>query len=142
MTLEELSERVAYWCGQLQLDPWHVSVSVTDTPHGNQKDSVNASVGTAKSYLYAEIEFAEAWIESDPSNYDRDQTIVHELLHCLFRDLDSAAEAPFALLGPIIEDANEARYDHEQEQLIDRLAHVIVLLHDRIPEETPASSAD
>lgn len=130
MTTQQLSERVAYWCLRLQLDPWRVSVSVVDEPHGNQKDTVNASIGTAAAYLYAEVEFAKRWVRSNPDDYDRDQTIVHELLHCLFRDLDKAAEITGSMLGPIIEEMYEARYDHELEQLIDRLAHIIVALND------------
>jgi hypothetical protein len=128
MTHEQLGERVAYWCGRLQMDPWRITTSVVNEPHGQQRDAVHASIGTASAYLYAELQFARKWVRSNPSDYDRDQTIVHELLHCLFRDLDKAAEVPYGALGSITEEVVEARYDHELEQLIDRLAHVIVTL--------------
>lgn len=130
MTHEQLAERVAYWCTRLQMDPWRITTTVVDEPHGQQRGSVQASIATAGAYLFAEIEFARKWVRSNPSDYDRDQTIVHELLHCLFRDLDKAAEIPYGALGSSTEEVVEARYDHELEQLIDRLAHVIVALND------------
>jgi hypothetical protein len=110
------------------MDPWRITTSVVAEPHGQKKDTVNASIGTSVSYLHAEIEFSKGWVRSNPDDYERDQTIVHELLHCLFRDLDKAAEIPYGALGSITEEVVQARYDHELEQLIDRLAHVVVAL--------------
>lgn len=130
MTHEKLAERVAYWCQRLQLDPWRISTTVVERPHGNDEGTVNASVGTSGAYLHAEIEFSRAWVRANISQSERDQTIVHELLHCLFRDLDKAFETTTGVMGPVIEEMAEARYIHELEQLIDRLAYVIVALHD------------
>lgn len=131
MTTAQLSKRVAYWCGQLQLDPWTVSVSIVDDPHGQGLGESNAAVGTAAHYLYAEVEFATEWARADLSQHERDVTIVHELLHCLFRDIDKAVESVSHLAGMSVFSVFNDRYNHELEQLIDRLARVIVTLHDK-----------
>ena len=76
--------------------------------------------------MTASIEFSQEWVDGDPDLREIDVTVVHELLHCLFRDLDKAAESPLMSLSDAMRDMVEDRYDHELEQLIDRLAHVIV----------------
>lgn len=131
MTVTQLAKRVAYWCTHLQLDPWQIEVTVTDDPHGQGAGEANAAVGTAAHYLYAEIEFATEWLAGDFSRFDRDVTIVHELLHCLFRDLDKAGEATSHMMGYPASGLYSDRYTHELEQLIDRLARVLVTLHDK-----------
>ncbi len=131
MTHTQLAKRVAYWCGKLHLDPWKITTSIVEDPHHARENgrTVAASVRTAADYLKAEIEFAQDWVDANPSDDERDQTIVHELLHCLFRDLDNSALSVSDALGAVAESFFEERYRHELEQLIDRLAWTIVQIH-------------
>jgi len=108
------------------MDPWVIETSIADEPHGRAVGATKASINVSEHYLTANIEFSQVWVDSDPDLHEIDVTVVHELLHCLFRDLDRAAEAPWHLLAEAASEMVRDRFDHEEEQLIDRLAYVLV----------------
>jgi len=108
------------------MDPWVISTSISDEPHGHPRGYTKASIDTSEHYLKAVIEFSQQWVDEKPDSREIDVTIVHELLHCLFRDLDKAAESPLLMLTDSAAEMVRDRYTHELEQLIDRLAWTIV----------------
>lgn len=54
--------------------------------------------------------------------------VVHELLHCVLRDLLMSASQTGPVMNSDHRSAYEQRLDHEQEQAIETLAHVLVAL--------------
>lgn len=67
-------------------------------------------------YDSAQIVFDETKFRKSPKRW-QDETIVHELLHVAWRDLDASQD-------------DDGRVAHEKEGVIDRLARLIVLLCD------------
>lgn len=127
--IDLIAARVIHWCKHLQMDPWVIRTSISDRPHGTPRGTTKASIDVSEHYLVADIEFAQTWVDENPGRHEIDVTVVHELLHCLFRDLDRAVESPWHTLSEPAHEMVRDRFDHEEEQLIDRLAYLIVANH-------------
>jgi hypothetical protein len=78
----------------------------------------------------------DSWITPDPAGYDpMDYILVHELLHVVTRNADGAIRGLLCTLGYANSEGHRSRWDFEEENLIDRLTHIVLDLEkgDRIP---------
>jgi len=126
----KLAQRVEFWRDRLVplgLTHWRIErVSVVaETPNGQ---SANASVQPSHTYDSVFFWFKEEFLQ-EASKRQVDETIIHEWMHVLMRDLDQAVEAVEDELSPASERQWAERIGHEREGLVDRLARTIYLLY-------------
>jgi hypothetical protein len=136
VTLEEFTKRFKRWHKHPLLA--HLGVGhfecegllVTDTPFG--EESSCASVRIDGLYDSFRVEIRTDWLRgATPEEADR--VAVHELLHVVMRDLDTAYKQITETAGST---DSEDWYNHEKEGLIDRVARTIVALDNAsIPSE-------
>lgn len=107
---------VRVWQDRLGLERWKIDVKVSAEPLGGFAD-----VQASSQYDFATVTFA-AGIADEVA----EQTVVHELLHLLLRDLDAAMEDARSQLHPQASLQVEKRYEFAQEGFVDRLAARIV----------------
>lgn len=120
MSQRELEAFVRLWQRRLGLERWELKIE-WDKPAG---DDFAAQIFCSMSYDSARIRFESEW-----SKWTRDEAqkiVVHELLHALHRDVDTAVES---IDGQIHRDAQtvfDRQYKHALEGMIERLALRIV----------------
>lgn len=122
MTREELPARVEHW-RRILVPEWLIELS--DKPIDDESaDDYYAMCRTRDDYTIATLYFTDDCL-ARPFE-DVEVTIVHELLHMLTRPWRHQIRD---LCGPLGGDAYRAldrAREHEEEQLVDRLARVIV----------------
>lgn len=121
MTKRQIEGLVETWKGHLGLDGWKIAVEFATVP-----DTSYAEINGERSYDAAKLTISPAYGEWT-ENF-AEQTIVHELLHLLVRDIDNVVEDARSQLHPQASAQIEKRYDHEVEGFVDRLAIRIVAL--------------
>lgn len=119
MTKPKVEQAVRTWQTRLGLDGWTIRVEFAEAP-----DSAYAEVKPEAAYDNAVLTISPAHVNWTPELAN--QTIVHELLHLLTRDLDAVVEDARAQLHPQASAQVEKRYEHEIEGFVDRLALRIV----------------
>lgn len=127
MTAEELLAAVQasshYWIQALNLTHWRIDIAIVD---GFDDDRGVAACEPDDDFNAATIkihENVEMLLEPDQT---LDYIVVHELLHCHLRDLDEVFTSAVGPLGYLASQGYRERWRHEEEQLIDMLAHVLV----------------
>lgn len=122
MTIAELADQVKIWqerLEQLGIKHWRVKVE-----WGGLDENDLAEVKANDFYDSATIHFDKKSFTKGTKK-SRDETIVHELLHVAWRDLDAATQA-------IPDFWNHSdRVRHEKEGLIERLARLIVTIYEK-----------
>lgn len=128
MTLRALTRRVRYWqrtLDELGLTGWDLKVKIVEQPDG-EEDS-DACVTPSSVYDTAWLEFRRDRLdELEADGRSLDKTIVHELLHIVFRDYDAVVENATRNMGMSERFAWDAMRRHEMEGVIERLARTIV----------------
>jgi hypothetical protein len=120
VTKRQVEQLVTDWQQRLGLDRWKIT-HLWDVP---APKVTNAIINRSHQYDTASLRLARGW-ETWPE-FKLETTIVHELLHLHFRDIDQSIEAVKGTLHPDAWTMVNARYEHEVEGLIDRLAHRLV----------------
>jgi len=117
LSVLDIEAIITGWKHRLGLEGWEISVA-WDEPL-EQEDSL-AEVVPLSVYDYAKLRLSPAW-----PTWDRrwaNLTILHELIHLLTRDYGCAIGAAEPMFSPTAWTIFESRCDHEEEQLVDRLA--------------------
>lgn len=130
--MDDLAERVTYWANVLAplgLQHWRITVEIVDEPEG--KASADAAVNVSAYYDQATIQFAADRLE-ELTPEELDETIVHELIHVVNRDLWDAMTQPEYMFGKPAWSVHYDRIDHEMEGVVERVARSIVRAH-RLP---------
>lgn len=135
-----LAKRVEKWRDRLVclgLDHWRIdAVHVVDeTPGGPW---AKATVRPSHSYDSCEFWFTFDFM-AEATERELDETILHEWLHVVMRDLDQAVESVESELSSGYREAWSDRVRHEREWLIDAMARQIYLLWQAPQEATPAT---
>jgi len=114
---------VAEWLPRLGLGHWQVTVDWNAfTPEGEA-----ARISPADDYDTARLQVSSEWATWTVEWAE--WTIVHELLHIAMRDVDLAAYAGFDELSGRASRLVTARYTHEVEGMVDRLAAALIAMH-------------
>lgn len=121
LTKAQVEKIVRVWQGRLGLERWKIEVEFSNNPADFYAEA-NPSV----QYESCTLVFSPGWSELTVELVD--QTVVHELLHLLHRDVDTAVEAARSQLHPQASGQIEKRYEHAMEGFIDRLATRLVEL--------------
>lgn len=122
MTRKKLKRRVEFWRARLCPD-WRVSVM--RTPHPDAEEPFVAVVQSDLCVEEIRVYFKPELLEWK-SLYDVDRVIVHELLHPLLDRVLDQDEVLQPMVAPPVWDMHIARRRDDMEQLVNRLAHVIV----------------
>jgi len=135
MTEPEIRDALAKWQRRLRLEHWEITLDL-DTA---TEDVALACCERSSDYERARIRLASNWREWTPDSCQvpdidhsampprsLDYTVVHELLHCSFHDLEHAGKVKYGLLTSDVDDIHEAQLDRDLERTIDRMAMVIV----------------
>lgn len=130
MTDREVFARVRYWLKhplliELGISHWRIDVETAEEPSGRQ--NAKAAITTSGYYDTATIQFAADYVD-EASEIDLDRTIMHELIHIVWRDLGDASRSLGMHVSNDRADAYEDRLDHETEGVVDRIARTIVTL--------------
>lgn len=132
MTEQQLADRILYWqviLTRLGIGHWELKLSVVDSfdEVDDQDDTDTAARCIVADHRdSATFEFLREALSDD----DLDVTIVHELLHVVWRDHDEAmrmVEGYMPAQTALVDFKD--RMEHENEKLIERLARLIVTLH-------------
>lgn len=128
MTPAALESRVQMWVRRLSplgLSHVRIYVTLTDDPIDTKTDK-DARAATENSTFYD-----SAWLEfdshevADMEDSELDEVIIHELLHIVFRDYETAYERALPYLGEPARSIWQEQVLHEHEGVIDRLARTI-----------------
>jgi hypothetical protein len=126
MTRSQLQRRVEQVARQLTplgLAHWEFDVQIVDTD-GLEAPNSDAQVQASTKYDSAQMCFRREFIEVAEVE-DIDKTIVHELLHLLFRDFENLLDLATQELGVTARELAEKTYDHELEGVIERVARAL-----------------
>lgn len=85
LTKEELDQLLSVWQKKLKMDDWDLSISIVDFNRKGfrQSGDFEADIKNKK---------AKILLTAEPFRGDEEYTLVHELIHVLFFDLDSFSE--------------------------------------------------
>ena len=123
----QLAKRVEFWQKQLSglgVGHWRIEqVSCVNEVPGAQGSL--AGVFPSGQYASATFWFQNEHIDNSTPR-EVDETIVHEWLHVVMRDLDAALDSVDEHLAPAVEEMWKSRVTHEREALVDMLARDIV----------------
>lgn len=124
MTTAQLVKRVTFWQKKLGLDHWDIEVEVVESPHASGNSNLaTAACWSSDTYDNAKIEIREDYAEWELE--DLDQTIIHELMHIVTRDIDRTARLLREEIGASAWNLYSAVWDREIEGLVDRLAKIV-----------------
>jgi hypothetical protein len=129
VTERQLRRRIEGWqkalwplgLGHWQLDSLKI---VEQADPGKSEREAAASVGRAWHYDTFDLEFTRSALE-EATPEDLDQTIIHELLHLVFRDHDRVFEQAESWVPPAGWESLTEMMEHEVEGIIDRMARTI-----------------
>jgi hypothetical protein len=120
VTAKEVEEILVDWQLRLGLDRWDIEVAWTEPLN----EDVLAEIDPHNPYDVAVLRLCSAW-----SDWDRrtlNTIIAHELCHLVIRDLWLAAESVESFAPAEAWRVFKARWDHHEEQAVDRLARMLV----------------
>ena len=119
MTRKQIEALVEAWKARLGLDGWKIAVEFPTVPTASYSEvTVDGSYDSATLTVSPGFEAMTQKVAN--------QTVVHELLHLLIRDMDAVMEDARSQLHPQASAQVEKRYEHEVEGFVDRLAIRIV----------------
>lgn len=124
MTRKALALLVEDW-RRILLPEWRVILH--DVPLDDMEiEDAWAVCRTPDDYLKIQIHFSDKLLEE--SREEIEATVVHELIHALTRPWRKQLEGFSYELGEAKAAPLRARQEHEEEQLVDRLAYVFVAM--------------
>jgi hypothetical protein len=137
VTRAELAELVEHWRAIL-LPEWRIEMHDEPWSDADEMDDYWAISRCHDDYASQKIHFPDASLERHP--LDVEITVVHELLHALTRPWRVQINATRSALGQDVHHGLYCQREHEEEQLVDRLARVLVAqAHGRRPFGTVLS---
>lgn len=130
MTARQLRGRVEFWqraLTELGVGHWRIEeCEIVEETGGGPRSS--ASVGTSNDYASVWFQFRKDFL--DTAEGDKvDETIVHEWLHVVLRNLEDAKDAAETWFPPATWTDFDQRYEHETEGVVEAMARLIVRLH-------------
>lgn len=128
--MKRLLNRIEFWQRKLQplgLRQWRPEVTYTEEVEGTRYDAV-ASCSTSTHYDSVWFQFQQEYVRTQP-RWKLDETIIHEWLHVLFRDLDAAVGYAEDYMAPQVREMWDMQVEHERERLIESLARTIRMLY-------------
>ncbi len=139
MTRAELAELVERWRAIL-VPEWRIRLCDEPWSDAAEMDDYWAISQCHEDYADQKVHFPDASLERHP--LDIETTVVHELLHALTRPWrDQVDSVRMALANDTAQVLRNQR-EHEEEQLVDRLARVLVAqAHGRRPFGTVLSES-
>jgi hypothetical protein len=117
----EVERLLAEWQRRLGLERWQI---VVDWDEPTDEAEALAEIEAESPYDYARLRLSPDW-----SHWDRrwlNLTLVHELCHLLVRELWPAVESVEEFVPVPAWRVFRARFEHVEEQLVDRLATLYV----------------
>jgi hypothetical protein len=114
----QIERVVRLWQERLGLERWKLELRVSAEPMD----------GFGEFDVSSQYEVATITVASGLSPEQVEQTVVHELLHLMCRDLDAVVEDARGQLHPQASVQVEKRYEHEIEGFVERLALRLVEL--------------
>ena len=121
VTEGEVEAILGEWQLRLGLDRWEIRVLWTEP--ANEDESL-AEIEPHNPYDVAVLRLSPGWPEW--SRRMMNTIIAHELCHLVVRDLWLAAESVEPYAPPEAWRVFKARWDHHEEQAVDRLARMLV----------------
>lgn len=123
LTRDDIETILREWQRRMQLGHWEVELS-NDPPPEDETDLGNMKRHDPYDYatLYINVGF-ESWTRRMAN-----LVIVHELMHLHTRDLECAAESVESALSGQASGLWKARFLHEDEALVDKMATLLVNL--------------
>lgn len=122
LTRDDILTILSTWQERLWLREWRIEVKWTDTG----PDGCSAAVSRNPTCRIADL-----WLHPDWPTWSRafaNETIVHELVHCLHRDPDMALERHLG--GGLLSGQAEAlvmeSYDLAMERFVDDISRILV----------------
>lgn len=136
MTRKQLAVRVEYWRRRI-LPEWRAVVIDEPPDWADDRDEYLAVCQTASDYSEVRLHFTTAALERGQAEVD--VTIVHELLHPLFRPMRQALDRISPSVAPTSWHAVRDQLEHDEEMAVDRLSRLIVTLDSGRRDVGPAT---
>lgn len=129
----ELATLLNWWVPALGLRHWRILAA-----HTPDIDSV-ARAWRSNHYNAVSLQFRERDSEEKAwRDWPREESVVHELLHTLFRDYDAVVDN---MIVPALPKASQAMaaaaFDHWHEQITESVANIMVALRHCAPDGDP-----
>lgn len=121
LTRQDVEHILRVWQRRTQLAHWEIVID-WDRPLDPAND--RAMITRDNPYDYATLQLASDW--SGWKRRDANLVVAHELIHCVTRDLEEAGEAVAPMLGEPTKILWEARWTHELEAAVDKVATLLV----------------
>lgn len=121
MTRKQLAKLVEHW-RQALAPEWRVTL--IDHPPPDSDGDFWAICRRKEDYLSITVHFTDKCLERSPREIEI--TAVHELLHAIFRPWGKQIDDVAFDLGNVRAGALRREREHEEEQLVDRLAYALV----------------
>lgn len=122
MKRKQLPKLVEEW-RKVLLPEWRVTL-LDHPPPDHEDDDYWALCQTKDDYLAISVYFTDECLER--SDREIEITVVHEMLHALTRPWRKMRDDVFSDLPRAKYDQFSRTQEHEEEQLVDRLAYVLV----------------
>lgn len=119
MTKDKIRKRVGYWMGELGLHNWRMLVKFEKIKHPKEKKGYRL-VGVAKTSADSQYKDAAITFRSDKLNLIDDETIIHELLHCL------TSQFIGYMRSNLTNKKGELWLEYYEEQLISELSRIMI----------------
>ena len=121
MTRQQAERTLELWRRRL-IPEWSVHIDWDKPP---EDDEAYADIWRPDSYHRAHVRIGKPFLD-ELDDETQVQTLLHELLHLLLRDL---ARIPDSLIGIVSRDVYtivQSQWDHHEESVVDRLAWSLV----------------
>lgn len=123
MTEAQTRDLVRIWQIRLGLESWTLVVRFDDEP--NEEEDCYAFCRPSKHFDDATLIFYRMRMQT-LSKRKTEETVVHELLHCVHRDVESIVDLLEDVAHRDAVSVLTEAYEHSVEQFIDRQARVLV----------------
>lgn len=124
MTEAQARLLISEWQGTLKLDHWRLEVKFVEQAHTEDGNAVIATCDPSDDYDQAKIEITRSTLKEK----DCEETIVHELLHVVFREVEGVQALYRPAVLNVVADTIDVALLHAVEGTVDRLAYVLVAL--------------
>lgn len=122
MTRKQAARALEKWRARLAPE-WRITVYESGPDWRDEEDYL-ATVQCDDDYAHAKIHLTDACLARDDESVE--VTIVHEILHLLTRELRRVLDRGKGYWPPSVHDLLSDGFEHDEEALVDRLAHAIV----------------
>jgi hypothetical protein len=128
--IKQIQDALTYW--QPVIAPeWVIGFNPEDRPETD--DNCRAELARSGDYLMASLRFRppNIWrVDSEdwPLNLEIEETVVHELGHCIMHDLQSTHGVALSSLGREAWTIQSTHFNHHLERTIERWSRLLVAL--------------